>query len=104
MPRILRKVTQNNAEVAFLFRCPGCKRRHTFWTAGTGPRWQFNGDMEFPTISPSLLVRFSEGSICHSFIQRGMIQFLNDCTHELAGKTVPLPGFTDETETPEVAI
>lgn len=30
---------------------------------------------------------------CHSFVTNGSIQFLADCTHELAGKTVQLEGF-----------
>ena len=29
--------------------------------------------------------------ICHSFVKDGQIQFLSDCSHELAGQTVPLP-------------
>lgn len=32
-------------------------------------------------------------TVCHSFITNGHIQFLSDCTHELRGKTVPLPVF-----------
>ena len=32
--------------------------------------------------------------VCHSFITDGRIQFLNDCTHALAGHTVPLPPFS----------
>lgn len=28
---------------------------------------------------------------CHSFIREGKIQFLSDCSHELAGMTVDLP-------------
>ncbi|WP_219631785.1 DUF6527 family protein [Stenotrophomonas maltophilia] len=28
---------------------------------------------------------------CHSFVRDGQIQFLSDCTHALAGMTVPLP-------------
>lgn len=31
--------------------------------------------------------------VCHSFIRDGHIQFLSDCTHELAGKTVPMEPF-----------
>ncbi|MGC4033677.1 MAG: hypothetical protein QM754_18485 [Tepidisphaeraceae bacterium] len=30
---------------------------------------------------------------CHSFVRDGQIEFLGDCTHELAGKTVPLEPF-----------
>lgn len=29
--------------------------------------------------------------ICHSFITDGKIQYLSDCTHELAGQTIELP-------------
>lgn len=28
--------------------------------------------------------------ICHSFVKNGKIQYLNDCTHELAGKTIDM--------------
>jgi hypothetical protein len=36
--------------------------------------------------------------ICHSFIKDGMIQFLDDCTHALAGQTVPLGEFEEQDE------
>jgi hypothetical protein len=55
--------------------------------------WEFNDDVNCPTISPSILVRsgFSDLKIiCHFFIRAGYIQFLPDCTHELAGKTVEM--------------
>ncbi len=29
--------------------------------------------------------------VCHSFVRNGRIEFLADCTHELAGQTVDLP-------------
>lgn len=89
--------------------------------AGNGPRWTWNGDAEKPTFSPSVLVRsghFVPGhengacwctyngtynvehpddpdpfkcGVCHSFVTDGQIQFLGDCTHQLASQTVPLP-------------
>ncbi len=31
--------------------------------------------------------------VCHSFVVDGRIQFLSDCTHELAGQTVDLPAW-----------
>lgn len=82
----------------YIFICPGCGIGHGVWVNGphaNGSKWDFNGDLERPTINPSLLVRgYNEelGSdyVCHSFIKDGMIQFLGDCTHELAGQTVPL--------------
>jgi hypothetical protein len=29
--------------------------------------------------------------VCHVFVENGKIRFLDDCTHELAGKTVDIP-------------
>lgn len=87
------------SEGTYLFRCPGCKSLHVIYTDGAPPQyphWAFNGSLEAPTFSPSLLVRWNELSgekVCHSFITDGNIQFLNDCTHPLAGKTVPLPDY-----------
>lgn len=95
-----------------MFQCPGCKCCH-------GPRvepvnsphcWGWNGSMDAPTLTPSILVRGTVPvtdeqvarimagekiepveTICHSYVTDGKIQFLNDCTHELAGQTVDLP-------------
>jgi hypothetical protein len=86
----------------------------------TGSGWKWNGDFIKPTFEPSILVRGtkftekgerdyqawlaagtpdlpkdyqfeSQPNICHSFVRDGMIQFLSDCSHKLAGQTVPLP-------------
>jgi hypothetical protein len=55
--------------------------------------------MEAPTFTPSILVRYSWSDgprVCHSFVTGGRIQFLEDCTHHLAGQTVDLPDWEDE--------
>lgn len=63
--------------------------------AGTG-NWTWNGDTERPTLKPSILTKVDysvngrPNIICHSFVNDGMVQFLTDSTHELAGQTVPL--------------
>lgn len=84
------------------FRCPACGCDHqvsvgpkSFWNP---PNWTFNGDRNNPTINPSVLVtrKMPNGEErCHSFIRDGKIQYLNDCTHEFAGKTVELPDYTE---------
>lgn len=95
----------------YLFYCEGCGCRHfidpTIWT--------FNGDLDNPTVSPSILVRsghYKEDHFgdcwctyndkhpenpssfecyrCHSFVRNGMIEYLSDCSHSLAGQIVPL--------------
>lgn len=66
--------------------CPGCNMHHSF-----DERWTYNGDPEKPTFSPSLLCNPDHVKIrCHSFIRDGQWQFLSDCYHELAGKTVDM--------------
>jgi len=79
-----------------LMECPGCKMAHHILVGeGSGPRWSFNGNMEKPTFSPSILVRYTWGEeqkevVCHSYINDGVWNFLTDCTHELAGQLVPM--------------
>lgn len=64
-------------------------------THAVNSTWTFNGDFEHPTFSPSILVNDDRAAPdlprCHSFVRDGRIQFLGDCTHALAGKTVELP-------------
>lgn len=103
--------------------CPGCDTIHTLNTdPSRSPCWGFNGDFEKPTFTPSIRERsghhcWQDGTdpkeclycndpefeddehklcyICHSFVREGMIEFLTDCTHRLAGQTVPLKDFED---------
>lgn len=112
--------------------CPGCHRHvlRVNWTPSgmeqspndeKRPVWGFNGNLERPTLTPSIAMRrghYADGTppadcwvckraqepghrtsccICHSFVRDGRIQFLPDCTHALAGQTVDLP------EIPEAA-
>lgn len=106
----------NNGFIAF--KCPGCGFTHSLNVVpGKSPHcWKFNGKFDKPTFHPSILERCGhyvpkqpqppncvfcteaakEGyepicMTCHSWVTDGNIQFLNDCTHALAGKTVPLP-------------
>ena len=59
-------------------------------------RWTFNGDMDKPTFRPSMLMTYPTenkelGLVGdHFFVTDGKIQYLNDCHHEMAGKTVDM--------------
>jgi hypothetical protein len=90
-----------------LFRCPACQTAHALAVMGSHA-WGWNGDGDLPTFTPSVLVtwpakpgagdEFKEWRTerrCHSFVTDGQIQFLNDCTHALAGQTVPLPDWSE---------
>lgn len=110
------KIQENDGLVSFF--CPGCEMTHYISVGeGDGPRWNWNGSKERPTFTPSILVRnghYVPGHAdkpcwcefhqknpdsdisfkclqCHSFITDGYIQYLADCSHTLAGQTVPLP-------------
>lgn len=56
--------------------------------AGTGC-WTWNGSTTAPTLRPSLLTT-GHAYRCHTWINDGEAQFLDDCSHELRGQTVPL--------------
>lgn len=55
------------------------------------PSWEFDGNLEAPTLSPSILTGRNSGKICHSFLRNGILEFLGDCNHKLANQSVPLP-------------
>ena len=58
--------------------------------------WEFNGDMDSQTFSPSILVEYPKenpktGHVReHFFITNGKIHYLKDCNHDMAGKTVDM--------------
>lgn len=90
------------ADDQLFFLCPGCQMLHgvRIDPASQHPRWDWNGDVNKPTFSPSILVQYPWGEQreerrCHSFVRDGRIEFLSDCTHELAGQTVNLPEIGD---------
>lgn len=80
----------------WIFWCPGCECAH-FVNAS----WTRSGTDEAPTIRPSILVRGHVGgkggtpTRCHIYVTNGQIRFLSDCTHKLAGQTVPMTPIDD---------
>jgi len=58
-------------------------------TSQRQPVWTWNGDTEKPTIKPSILT-WDHKDRCHTWVNDGMAQFLDDCTHEFKGQTIPL--------------
>lgn len=93
--------TLEKADGKLFFECPGCNMQHGVNVEIDGPpRWGWNGSLDKPTFTPSVLVRYRWGPeqrdvVCHSFVTDGRIQFLGDCTHALAGQTIDLPLLED---------
>ena len=107
MKASLRSVEDHGVHYqALMFVCPGCQDEDgqgglhmlPVNSADKQPSWSWDGNLEEPTISPSILTRGgrlgSEG-VCHSFLRAGVFEFLGDCTHALAGQSVPLPDLYD---------
>lgn len=101
------------------FFCPACQDIHIVDMT----RWVFIIKNEKGTIQPSVHVKsghhvdnfkledncwckyYTEHpdeepvykcGICHSFVADDTISYLNDCTHELAGRSVQLPDFPNQ--------
>jgi hypothetical protein len=84
-----------NAEylLGYTFFCPGCKGHHTIYTTQkneVGAIWEFNGDLENPTFTPSIKSSYvseegAEPQICHLVLTDGELHFCADSTHALAG-------------------
>lgn len=87
----IKKVINENYEGEFqlFFMCPACNDTHA-----VNHTWDFNGDLESPTLSPSILTHgvMPDGNggykefRCHSWITKGKIKFFGDCSHDKAGQ------------------
>ncbi len=122
---LLSPILRNGQDNTLIWWCPGCDGPHRInHGSGPGPRWGWNGSVESPTFTPSVLITWTEpanlhaldllrrdladaerrrnageqhvkvpqaAKVCHSFVVDGQMQMLGDCTHALAGQTVPIP-------------
>ena len=106
----MRAKKEKDNENVILFFCPGCEDLHRIpitkqdWCKGV---WQFNGNFEKPTFTPSIVLTTGKyvdpnwieppapgklwSVICHSVIKDGQIKYAGDTTHRLVGKIVDLP-------------
>lgn len=87
------KVLKSKTGTFYTFWCEGCEQTHSFEVRFDGgsvfhATWEFNGDMEKPTFSPSL-----KYPRCHLFVRDGIIDYCNDCYHQYAGSEIPLKDF-----------
>jgi Family of unknown function (DUF6527) len=111
MKSMIRHIDDHGVKYdALAFICPGCAGDDTRKSTGlhmlpvntdkTSPAWTWDGNLEAPTISPSILTGRGSPFVCHSFLKAGVFEFLGDCTHSLVTQNVPMPDlpswFVDE--------
>lgn len=104
MSIVLGKVLKSLRPDHLAYWCPGCKTIHVVKIdPDQKPCWTWNGNPDKPTFSPSILVKTGRAvdpkyephgndppEICHCFIRNGVIDFLTDCKHDLAGRKVEM--------------
>jgi hypothetical protein len=81
--RMGKKIEKVQGLDEWIFGCPGCDGMHYF-----DKRWTYDGNDESPTLSPSIVTEGNGGEKCHLVISGGVIEFLDDCEHELRGMRV----------------
>jgi hypothetical protein len=92
---VLRRVERRpgEADPDVVFWCPGCKCGHAVWinqpNKRTGATWSWNGSMDKPTFSPSILIQ-QGASTCHLFVTDGKLHYCPDCTHQYAGQVLDM--------------
>jgi hypothetical protein len=70
----------------WVYWCLACDTIHGFTDA-----WGFNQDLERPTLQSSLGTHGGAPGYCHAMLKDGVLVYLADSAHGLAGKSVPLP-------------
>lgn len=112
MEKILHRFDTEH-EHGFTFWCEGCKQAHNVWVEPSRVTWGWNGSLDKPTFDPSILVQGTQPLTdeqvelimsgtkidpvefrCHSYIRDGVMEYLMDCSHSMAGQKVPLKEFS----------
>lgn len=91
----------------YTWYCPACDEPHPLPDG-----WSFDGNLEQPTFSPSFRHSGKQRIIvnglwtgewlrndnnealdwvCHYIVTAGQVAYCGDCTHAMAGQTIPMP-------------
>lgn len=94
-------IMENEGQKSAMLYMPGLPCPVCINISGPHPVWGWNGDVYNPTFTPSILTQLPWGEKRkeirnHVFVRNGRIQYLSDCSHKYAGKTlVELPKLCD---------
>jgi len=67
MAKVSPKMDDSGQIVGYVFHCPGCEHGHIYYTKkwqtknGPTPTWEFNGNLDSPSFTPSLLNTSEKG-------------------------------------------
>lgn len=102
MKSIVRRVDDHGIHYdALAFVCPGCNNNLHMLPVNTtkkSPSWEWDGNLEAPTLSPSILTKWGKEPklfVCHSFLKAGVFEYLADCTHVLRCQFIKLSDLPD---------
>lgn len=92
--------------------CPGCNDYHIVYTEDFAPhsraRWVWDGRYDTPTVTPAVLIKYGSQetprAVCHYFLRKGKLRFIEPTTHALAGMTVDLPELPEEEHEPPISL
>lgn len=71
--------------------CPACDGAKRLPIEGSRPSWEWNGNLEKPTLTPSILqIETQTAPRCHSYLTEGVWNYLSDCTHDMPDRQVPM--------------
>jgi hypothetical protein len=111
----LHRLVGDSGPIGWCHYCPGCRHTHCFnveqptrawpeFNIAGGVKWSFNGNLERPSFSPSMLIQtggwkspegkdIPQRTLCHYVLSDGVINFCADSAHELTGRAVPLADY-----------
>ena len=118
MKAMIRIVKDGDLEYECLaFICPGCMKENgkpggylrsshssglhmlPVNTTKKLPSWNWDGNLEVPSLSPSIKTEWGNNSsglhVCHSYLTQGVFNYLSDCTHSFVNQQIPLPDLPD---------
>jgi hypothetical protein len=105
----MSKLLYNETDSSYEIYCPGCNTKHKVFTklsAGCTQVHKFDGNLEKPTFSPSVLIDYgldavNNRRVCHFFVSEGSLNYQN-CFHIFKNREVPLKSFSSEPTTSSI--
>lgn len=95
---VVRSIVNQDDDVTakkLWYLCPACEGLHAITIEGPEPRWSWNGSLDAPTLSPSVLSYLPKDgggreTLCHHFLTDGKVVVCGDSPKH-PNETLPLP-------------